>query len=216
MSAEWTDSNLPTSSETSLGNIEHVAIEKELDGSLKKQESYVKYMPEDRYKIGKYGSKKGPAAVVHKFKSQFPKQKESTVRSLQQKYQSELKRSKKKDTILEPRIPKERTGRLLLGNKIDAMVQKYIIASGNCGNVISRLIATSTAKALISQNPGYIGQIDLESSSGHKVYFVEWASFIEEGPRPNLKYHMGPLMRHSCCSVTIFSLRWINTTSEIP
>ena len=83
MSAEWTDSNLPTSSETSLGHIEHVAIEKELDGSLKKQESYVKYMPEDRYKIGKYGSKKGPAAAVRKFKSQFPKHKESTVRSLQ-------------------------------------------------------------------------------------------------------------------------------------
>ena len=173
-------------------------------------------MPEDRYKIGKYDSKKGPAAAVRKFKSQFPKQKESTVRSLQQKYQSELKRSKKKDTILEPHIPKEPTGRLLLGNKIDAMVQKYIIASGNCGNVISRLIATSTAKALRSRNPGYVGQIDLESSSGHKVCFVEWASFLEEGPRPNWKYQMGPLMRHSCCSLTILCLRWINTTSEIP
>ena len=173
-------------------------------------------MPEDRYKIGKYDSKKGPAAAVRKFKSQFPKQKESTVRSLQQKYQSELKRSKKKDTILEPHIPKEPTGRLLLGNKIDAMVQKYIIASGNCGNVISRLIATSTAKALRSRNPGYVGQIDLESSSGHKVCFVEWASFIEEGPGPNWKYQMGPLMRHSCCSLTILCLRWINTTSEIP
>ena len=214
----WTlDSNLPTCSETSLGHIDHVAIEKELDGSLKKRESYVKYTPEDRYKIGKYGSENGPAAAVRKFKSRFPKLNESTVRSLRQKYQYELTRSKQKDTILEPRIPREPTkGPLLLGNKIDAMVQKYIIASGNCGNVISRLIATSTAKALISRNPGYVGQIDLESSSGHKVCFVEWASFIEEGPRPNWKYQMGPLMRHSCCSLTILCLRWINTTSEIP
>ena len=84
----WTlDSNLPTCSETSLGHIDHVAIEKELDGSLKKQEPYVKYMPEDRYKIVEYDSENGPAAAVHKFKSQFPKLNESTVTCLQQKYQ---------------------------------------------------------------------------------------------------------------------------------
>ena len=57
-------------------------------------------------------------------------------------------RSKQKDTILEPPIPKEPTGGpLLLGNKIDAMVEKYIIASSNRGNIISRSIATSTTKA---------------------------------------------------------------------
>ena len=52
-----------------LGHIDQVAIEKELDGSLKKRESYVNYTTEDRYKIGKYGSENGPAAAVHKFKS---------------------------------------------------------------------------------------------------------------------------------------------------
>ena len=129
----WTlDSNLPNCSETSLGYIDHIAIEKELDGSLKKQETYFKYTPEDRYKIGKYGSKNGPAAAVRKLKSWFPKLNESTVRSFRQKHQSWLTRSKKKDTILEPRIPKEPTRwPLLLENKIDAMVQKYIIASSN-------------------------------------------------------------------------------------
>ena len=72
-------------------------------------------------------------------------------------------RSKQKGTILEHRIPKEPTGQpLLLGNKIDAIVQKYIIASSNRGKVISSSIATSTAKALVSGNPGYVGQIDLE------------------------------------------------------
>ena len=147
-------------------------MKKGLDGSLKKRESNVKYTPEDRYKIGKYGSENGPAAAVRKFKSRFTRLNESTVRSLQQKYQFELTRSKQKDTILEPRIPKEPTGRpLLLGNKIDALVQKYIIASCNRGNVISRSIAKSTAKALISRNPGYVGQIDLESSSWVKTLF---------------------------------------------
>ena len=124
----WTlDSNLPTCSETSLGHIDHVAIEKELDGSLKKRESYVKYTPEDRYKIGKYGSENGPAAAVRKFKSRFPKMK-ARFEVLQQKYLCELTRSKQKDTILEPRIQKEPTGRpLLLRNKIDTMVQKYTL-----------------------------------------------------------------------------------------
>ena len=129
-------------------------------------------MPEDRYKIGKYVSENGPAAAVRKFKSRFPKLNESTVRSLWQKYQSELTRSKQKNTILESCIPKEPTGRpLLLGNRIDAMVQKYIIASSNRGNVISRSITTSTAKALISHDPGYVGQIDLESSSWAQSLF---------------------------------------------
>ena len=45
------------------------------------------------------------------------------------------------------------------------MVQKYIIASSNRGNIISRSVATSTAKVLITCNPRYVGQIDLESSS---------------------------------------------------
>ena len=64
----WTlDSNLPTCSETSLGHTDHVALEKELDGSLKKRESYVKYTPEDCYKIGEYGSENGSAAAVHKY-----------------------------------------------------------------------------------------------------------------------------------------------------
>ena len=147
-------------------------LKKELDGSLKKRESYDKYTPEDRYKIGKYVSENGPAAAVRKFKSWFPKLNKSTVRSLLQKYQSEFMRSKQKDTILEHRIPKEPTGQpLLLGNKIDAIVQKYITASSNRGKVISSSIATSTAKALVSGNPGYVGQIDLESSSWAQSLF---------------------------------------------
>ena len=155
-----------------MRHIDQVAIEKEPGWLTEKARIYVKYMPEDRYKIGKYGSENGPAAAVRKFKSRFPKLNESAVRSLRQKYQSELTRSKQKDTLLEPGIPKEPTGRPLpLGNRIDAMVQKYIIASSNRGNVISISIATSTGKALISYNPEYVGQIDLESSSWAQSLF---------------------------------------------
>ena len=51
------------------------------------------------------------------------------------------------------------------------MVQKHIIASSNRGNVISRSIATSTAKVLISCNPGCVGQIHLESYSWAQSLF---------------------------------------------
>ena len=107
---------------------------------------------------------------------------------MRQKYQSELTRSKQKDTVLEPRIPKEPAGRpLLLGNKIDAMVQKYIIASSNCSNVISRSIATSTAKALIFRNPGYVGQIDLESSSWAQSLFRRMGFVCRRGTTAKLE-----------------------------
>ena len=200
-----------------MGHIDHVAIEKELDGSPKKREYNVKYTPEDCYKIDKYGSENGPAATVRKFKSRFPKLNESVVRSLRQKHQSELTRSKQKDTILEPRISEEPTGPpLLLGNKIDAMVQKYIIASGNRGNVISRSIATITAKTLISHNPGYVGQIDLESSSWAQILFRRMGFVRTRGTTAKSENQMAPLRRHSCCSLTISCLRWIDTTSQIP
>ena len=61
------DSNLLTFSEISLEHIDHVAIQKKLDYSLKKLESYVNYTPEDHYKLGNYDSENGPAAAVRKF-----------------------------------------------------------------------------------------------------------------------------------------------------
>ena len=82
-----------------------------MDSSLKKRESYIKYTSEGRYKIPKYGSENSPAAAVFKFKNRFSKLNQSTVRRFWQKKkkQSELTRSKQKDTILEPRIPKKPT-----------------------------------------------------------------------------------------------------------
>ena len=67
------------------------------------------------------------------------------------------------------------------------MVQKYIIASSHRGNVISRSIATSTAKALISRNPGYVGQIDLESSSWAQSLFLRLGFVRRRGTTAKLE-----------------------------
>ena len=67
------------------------------------------------------------------------------------------------------------------------MVQKYIIASGNRGNIISRSIATSTAKVSTSHNPGYVGQIDLESSSWTQSLFRRMGFVRRRGTTGNLE-----------------------------
>ena len=51
---------------------------------------------EERYKIGKYTSERGPAAAVRKFKSKFPKLTESTCWSIKKKYEEELDMAKHK------------------------------------------------------------------------------------------------------------------------
>ena len=54
------------------------------------------YSDEERYKIGKYTSERGPAAAVRKFKSKFSKLNESTCWSIKKKYEKELDMAKHK------------------------------------------------------------------------------------------------------------------------
>ena len=95
------------------------------------------------------------------------------------------------------------------------MVQKYIIASSNGGNIISISIATSTAKGLISRNPGYVGQIDLESSSWaqslfRRMDFVRRRATTAKLEIPDDAFKEAQLLlAHDI-------IRWINTTSQIP
>ena len=49
-------STCSSSHETELGEVDHDFVQKELQNSSKKRQSYVKYTPEDRYEIGKYAS----------------------------------------------------------------------------------------------------------------------------------------------------------------
>ena len=54
-------------------------------------------------------------------------------------------------------------------------------------NVISRSIASSTAKALISRNPGYVGQMDLESSSWAQSLFRRMGFVLRRGTTAKLE-----------------------------
>ena len=58
----------------------------------------------------------------------------------------------------------QRVRSLLLGDKLDNLVQEYIRAQSNRGVTISRNLVTCVAKVLITRNPRIVGDIDLEFS----------------------------------------------------
>ena len=55
------------SSSFGFEEIDHGIIEREISNSSLKRKPYVKYSPEERYKIGKYTIENGPIATVRKF-----------------------------------------------------------------------------------------------------------------------------------------------------
>ena len=61
-------------------------------------------------------------------------------------------------------IPLKPQGRQLLLGELDGLVQQYILAASNRGNVISRNIAVSAAKVIMERYPRLIGSVDIESS----------------------------------------------------
>ena len=46
----------------------------------KERDTYQKWTPNDPFKIGKYAAENGNSAAVRKFKGEFPRLNESTVR----------------------------------------------------------------------------------------------------------------------------------------
>ena len=121
-------------------------------------------LADERFKIGKYASKNGPIAAVRKFEKQFPNMNESTARTFKKKYESELDDAKRQGRAKPISIPLKPQDRPLLLGELDGLVQQYILAASNRGNVISRNIAVSAAKVIMERYPRLIGSVDIESS----------------------------------------------------
>ena len=97
---------------------------------------------------------------------------ESTDREFKKLYESEIKSTLKQKRDHSKEILSARRGRPLLLGEIDSMVQRYLIAASNRGSIISRAVATSTTKALMSKHPDLVGNIDLDASSWAKSLFT--------------------------------------------
>ena len=89
---------------------------------------------------------------------------ESTARTFKKKYESELDEAKRQGRAKATLVPLKPQLRPLLLGELDGLVQQYILAARNRGNVISRNIAVSAAKVIMERYPRYIGSVDIESS----------------------------------------------------
>ena len=152
------------SSSSGFGEIDHEIIEREINNSSSKSQPFVKYSPEEHYKIEKHPSENGPIATVRKFQQRFPNMNESTARTFRKRYESDLADAKRQGKTPSTSLPLKPQGRPFLLGEIDEMVQRYILAASNRGSVITRGVAVSTAKALMTRNPHLNGNVDVESS----------------------------------------------------
>ena len=93
------------SSSSGFGEIDREIIEREISNSLSKRQPYVKYSPEEHYKIGKYASENGPIATVRKFQQRFPNMNESTARTSRKRYESDLTDTKRQGKMPSTSFP---------------------------------------------------------------------------------------------------------------
>ena len=174
-----TSNNVPTHNETSLGLLDYEAVVKSSAQSEKKRRgTYQLFSPTDRYKIGKYASEYGTSSTLRNFKNTFPNLKESTVRSIRQKYEEELRQSLKEKRDPTKSLTPTQRGRPLMLGKIDLMVQDYLRAVRRRGGVVNKSVAISVVKALIKRHPeSQLGHIDLDNATWarslfHRMKFV--------------------------------------------
>ena len=130
-----------------FGEIDHEIIEREINNSSSKSQPFVKYSPEEHYKIEKHPSENGPIATVRKFQQIFPNMNESTARTFRKRYESDLADAKEQGKTLHTSLPLKLQGRPFLFGETDKMVQRYILAARNRGTVTTRGVAVRTAKA---------------------------------------------------------------------
>ena len=116
----------PSNSETGLGVLDHGSAKEAERNVSNKRGKYIKYSAVQRYEIGKYASEYSAASTLRKYKGEFPQLNESTVRSMRQKYEEELRQSLKEKREPKTKLPTARRGRPLMLGKIDLMVQNYI------------------------------------------------------------------------------------------
>ena len=117
-----TDGEKVISSSSGFGEIDYEIIGRETNNSSSKRQPYVKYWPEEPYKVGKYASENGPIATLRKFQQRFPNMKESTARTFRKRYESDLADAERQGKMPSPSLSLKPQSRPLLLGEIDEMV----------------------------------------------------------------------------------------------
>ena len=149
-------------------------------GQKKKRGPYLSFTPEEKARVGRYGSVNGVRAAVRRFSSEFSKElKETTVQDWVKSYQKELQ---KKRTSSEPgcdlvvsELPGKKRGRpFLLGEKIDVEVQTIIRAMRDSGAVVNTSIAIATAMGVLRKRDKSL----LKEEGGPLELSKNWAKSV--------------------------------------
>ena len=110
------------------------------------------YSDKDHFLIGKDASIYGPSSGNRKWTKTYPNLNESTVHGFRKRYQAQIKDAHhKKKSLKKVIVNKLRGCPCLLGDKIDPLVQNYLMATRYKGGVVNSLVAIATAKALLKR-----------------------------------------------------------------
>ena len=117
--------------------------------------SYHTYTARQQAEIGKWALKNGVQSARRKFsKAQKTEINESTVRSFRNQYRKDLEKWHRDEsenaTVRVCKLPLKKRGRpLLLGERLDSIVQKYIAVTRKVGGSVSTAVFIAGAKGIL-------------------------------------------------------------------
>ena len=154
-------------------NREVQALIAEKENRSKKRGPYTVFTARERAKIGKYAAEHGVAAARRWYLAQEGiKLNESTIRGFKRRYLQEL--SKKPDVPISALYLKKRGRPVLLGEKMDVMVQEYVEKLWQNGGVISTDIVKSGARGILQS----LDRTSLSEYGGHVTLSTAWAKSL--------------------------------------
>ncbi len=141
-----------------------------------KRKPYNKYTAAQRAAIGKYTAENGVVGARRHFKTYNWDIHEATLRNFKKKYIEEKKRKRlteEEDDVLELSC-KRRGRKLLLGDRLDNMVQEYIRRIRDSAGIINTAIVVSSARGiLLSQD-----RTRLAEFGGPATLTIPWAKSL--------------------------------------
>ena len=159
--------------ESGLGVMDYRACsEASTNITSNRPKNYRKWSEKERYEIGKYAAIHGSRAAERKFHTKEKPLSESNARRFSKLYKEEISKAQKNNRDVNRNLSVLPRGRPLLLGSLDQMVQRFLLSLQRTGGLVSSAVATSTAKALIAQNPQYnLSHIDLDSSHWARSLF---------------------------------------------
>ena len=137
--------------------------------------TYNKYSPKERAEIGKYSAEHGLLAAKRKFSSKLGINiSKNTIQGFRVAYLQEISRKRKADEDVLELFPKKRGRPLMLGEKLDRMVQNYILKTREKGGTITTAIVIAGAKGIVKS----IDRSLLAEFGGPATLNVSWAKSL--------------------------------------